>query len=320
MIIYCDSGGNVSSVPSVVSFGETLRDITIIAHQTSSTAVLKIKPPNAEYLPDIICAPLLTEDATVVYVAHLPKSVTTVSGRCLYQIEFVSPEEYTTDEGDIIQDIKKWRSFDGSFNVARAVETNFPATEDELKEQSLDTLYAMLASVKRLYDEVAAVENTIGVGKDLETTSQNLIDAMNELYRNGHGITEEVAQRIAQYEILLHNGANDAHADIRALIKNVSDKLSAFLDVDDDTLNQVSEIIAYVDQHKDILESKVNKADIVDNLETATKDAPLSANQGVVLKQQIGGVDLKVIAINQRLDGFVDEVLSKLPIAEEVSV
>lgn len=320
MIIYCDSGGNVSSVPSVVSFGETLRNITIIAHQSSATAVLKIKPPNSEYLPDIICAPLLTEDATVVYVAHLPKSVTSIPGRCLYQIEFISPEEYANVDGDIIQDIKKWRSFDGSFNVSRAVETNAPATEEDLKDQSLDSLYAMLASVKRIYDEVAAVENIIGVGKDLETKSQNLIDAMNELHRNGHGITDAIAQKIAQYEISLHNVSQDAHADIRNLINSVSNKLDAFLDIDDTTLDQVSEIIKYIDNHKAILDEKVNVEDIVDDLLTSETNKPLSANQGVVINGKIGGIDIKIDLINQRLDRFVDEVLLRLPIAEEVSV
>ena len=207
MIIYCDSGGHISSVPSVVSFGETLRDITIITHQSSATVVLKIKPPNAEYLPDIICAPLLTKEKTVVYVAHLPKSVTTVSGRCLYQIEFVSPQEYINESGETVQDIKRWSSFEGSFNVARAVETNFPATEEELKDQSLGSLYAMLASVKMLYDEVVAVENTIGIGKELETTSKNLVDAMNEIYRGGTGasgvlpnVTEADNDKVLQVE------------------------------------------------------------------------------------------------------------------------
>ena len=91
-----------------------------------------------------------------------------------------------------------------------------------------------------------------------------------------------------------HNVAVDAHNDIRLLITNLANKLNAFLDVDDETLDQVSEIIKLVNDNvttlEGILATKVNIADIVNNLTTNVSDKPLSAAQGVALKTITEGI------------------------------
>ena len=91
-----------------------------------------------------------------------------------------------------------------------------------------------------------------------------------------------------------HNVAVDAHNDIRLLITNLTNRLNAFLDVDDETLDQVSEIIKLVNDNvttlEGILATKVNIADIVNNLTTNVSDKPLSAAQGVALKTITEGI------------------------------
>lgn len=86
-----------------------------------------------------------------------------------------------------------------------------------------------------------------------------------------------------------HNVANDSHNDIRLLISALTTKINNFLDVDDTTADELSEVIQLIkDNAKDIetiTAGKVNVADIVNDLVTNVANKPLSAAQGVVLKR-----------------------------------
>ena len=85
-----------------------------------------------------------------------------------------------------------------------------------------------------------------------------------------------------------HNTANNSHGDIRLELKAINDRLTAFFDSDDQTLDELSEIVAYITNNKTLIESittsKVNVSDIINNLTTNVTGKPLSAAQGVVLK------------------------------------
>lgn len=97
-----------------------------------------------------------------------------------------------------------------------------------------------------------------------------------------------------------HNVSLSAHNDIRQLIIDLTDRLNALADSDDATLDQLSEIVAYIKSNKDLIDgvtaSKVNVADIIDNLETNVTDKPLSAAQGVAIKALIDDLDLALNA------------------------
>lgn len=88
-----------------------------------------------------------------------------------------------------------------------------------------------------------------------------------------------------------HNTALEAHGDLRLELKALADRLSAFLDSDDATLDQLSELIAGINSNKSLIEAvttgKISVTDIIDNLTTNVANRPLSAAQGVVLKGQI---------------------------------
>lgn len=96
-----------------------------------------------------------------------------------------------------------------------------------------------------------------------------------------------------------HNVATDAHNDIRLLISDISIKLNNFLNIDDTTKDQLSEIIALIEANADDIESitsgKINVSDIVNNLTTNVSNKPLSAAQGVALK---GLIDALQTALN----------------------
>ena len=86
-----------------------------------------------------------------------------------------------------------------------------------------------------------------------------------------------------------HNVSSVSHQDIRTAISSLDNRLTTLVDTDDTTLDQLSEIVTYIRDNRDLIEqittAKVNVSDIVDNLTTAVANRPLSANQGVALRQ-----------------------------------
>lgn len=98
--------------------------------------------------------------------------------------------------------------------------------------------------------------------------------------------------------VAAHNAANDAHADIRTLISTLQNKVTTLLDSDDATLDQMSEVVAYIQNNKSLIDSittdKVNVSDIVNNLTTSSTNKPLSAAQGVAIKALIDALTTEV--------------------------
>lgn len=88
-----------------------------------------------------------------------------------------------------------------------------------------------------------------------------------------------------------HNVSKDAHNDIRLLITEIINRINVIADSDDETLDQMSELVAYIKNNKTLIDSittsKVNVSDIVNDLTTNVSNKPLSAEQGVVLKTLI---------------------------------
>lgn len=110
------------------------------------------------------------------------------------------------------------------------------------------------------------------VGERLSTLSENIVTT-------------------SESKVAAHNTGTDTHSDIRLLIQGLSERLSAVADSDDATLDQLSEIVAYIKSNKSLIDaittSKVGVADIIDNLTTNVANKPLSAAQGVAIKALI---------------------------------
>lgn len=92
-------------------------------------------------------------------------------------------------------------------------------------------------------------------------------------------------------QINTHNTATDSHNDIRLLVEGLTIRLNTLADSDDTTLDQMSEVVAYIKSNKGLIDgittSKINVSDIIDNLTTNVTNKPLSAAQGVALKSLI---------------------------------
>lgn len=95
----------------------------------------------------------------------------------------------------------------------------------------------------------------------------------------------------AESKVSEHNAADDAHSDIRLLVQGLTTRLNTLADSDDETLDQMSEFVAYIKSNKSLIDGittgKVNTSDIIDNLITNASNKPLSAAQGVALKELI---------------------------------
>lgn len=98
--------------------------------------------------------------------------------------------------------------------------------------------------------------------------------------------------------VTAHNVDTSAHNDLRIALQGLSDRLNAVLNSDDTTLDEMKEIVAYIRLNRTLIEaittSKVNVADIINDLATNVADKPLSAAQGVILKGLIDEVSSAV--------------------------
>ena len=107
-------------------------------------------------------------------------------------------------------------------------------------------------------------------------------EAIEKIQQNGTGDSGTAASAVSQ-----HNTDAAAHNDLRIALKGLSDRINAALDSDDITLDQMSEVVAYIKSNKTLIDAittnKVSVADIINNLTTNVTNKPLSAAQGVVL-------------------------------------
>lgn len=102
------------------------------------------------------------------------------------------------------------------------------------------------------------------------------------------------ADDISKLAVTNHALSDTAHTDIRELITGLTNRLNVLADSDDETLDQLSEIVAYIKSNKSLIDaittSKISVSDIVDNLTTESATKPLSAAQGKALKALIDAI------------------------------
>ena len=131
---------------------------------------------------------------------------------------------------------------------------------------------------------------------------------------------------VVDNKISTHNTSTSAHNDIRDLINGLTTRLNTLANSDDTTLDQMSEIVAYIKSNKSLIDgittSKVNVSDIINNLTTNVTNKPLSAAQGVALKALIDAITVPVTASdNGKFLRVVNGqwAASSVPNAEEAS-
>lgn len=114
-----------------------------------------------------------------------------------------------------------------------------------------------------------------------------------------------------------HNTSTDSHGDLRLALKAINDRLTAFFDSDNQTLDELSEIVAYITSNKSLIDSittsKVSVTDVVNNLTSNVSNKPLSAAQGVVLKGLIDAVNTSLANYQPKGNYLTEETDPTVP-------
>lgn len=122
-------------------------------------------------------------------------------------------------------------------------------------------------------------------------------------------------------EVTEHNTSQAAHNDIRTLISTLTTRLNALADSDDTTLDQLSEIVAYIKNNKDLIDgvttNKVNVSDVISTLALVQSNTSSGkVVDALVIKEMLSSVsDGKSaydIAVENGFEGTVLEWLESL--------
>ncbi len=181
----------------------------------------------------------------------------------------------------------------------------------ELQNQTQDNLLAAKEALDSEIARAAEKENELLENISAETTrAENAeTEILNQLDSE---ITRAMqAEDIISNSLETHTTSSLAHNDIRLLISGLTTRLNSLADSDDTTLDQLSEIVAYIKNNKSLIDgittSKVNVSDIIDNLTSTAVNKPLSAKQGKVLKDLINAL---TTAVGNKVDKVSGKGLS----------
>lgn len=192
----------------------------------------------------------------------------------------------TSKEDDIIEvlesEIERANSAENSNSANISEETTRALLAEETIRTSLQEHISDKTNPHNVTKEQLAignVDNTSDIDKPVSTAQQNALDTA----------------------LSTHNTSDSSHNDMRLIISGLTTRLNALADSDDTTLDQLSEIVAYIKNNKSIIDgittSKVNVSDIIDNLTTSSTDKALSAKQGQILKEMINSLTKEDIGL-----------------------
>lgn len=146
-----------------------------------------------------------------------------------------------------------------------------------------------------------------------------IIDSeLNKLNIKNQNQDETLASK---QELSTHNSSSNAHEDIRTLITNLANRLNTLADSDDVTLDQLSEIVSYIKNNKDLIDevttNKINVSDIISSLALVQSNTSSGkVVDALVIKEMLSSVsDGKSaydIAVENGFEGTVLEWLESL--------
>ena len=117
---------------------------------------------------------------------------------------------------------------------------------------------------------------------------------------------------------------NDSDFATNSDLSELETKLNTIADSDDQTLDQLSEIVAYIKNNKNLIDGittgKVSVSDIVDNLTSSATNKPLSAKQGKVLKGLIDAIVVpkKVSELTNDV-GYISDISGKQDVIPDLA-
>ena len=125
-----------------------------------------------------------------------------------------------------------------------------------------------------------------------KTTTNDLTKRVDKNETNIDFLTQNKANKSDIIDNLTTNNSNQMLSARQGYrLNNMINDINALLKSDNVNLDTIQEIVNYIENNKDLIDSimltKVNISDVIDNLTTTDSTKPLSANQGVILKEFI---------------------------------
>ena len=179
---------------------------------------------------------------------------------------------------------------------------------------------ATYSTYKNLEKPLSTEKYNVGVANknvDIIDSEFHKLDLKNEsqdnLLATKESLNNEINRAITSETVLNDN--------FSALITELTTRLNVLADSDDTTLDQLSEIVAYIKNNKDLIDSittnKINVSDIIDTLTSTAIDKPLSANQGKILEdKKVDKVSGKGLSTNDYTTAEKDKLSGIAPCAE----
>ncbi len=214
-------------------------------------------------------------------IPTVPKNVSAFNNDAGYLTEHQSLENYPTKS-----------EVDADFVIARAEIVEALGKKQDTLDKYVKSVNGHSGDVNLSASDVKALPDTTVI----PTVPNNVSEFVNDAgYLTEHQSLEEYAKKTeTDDKITEHNIGDTSHQDIRLLITSLVSRLNAIADSDDITLDQLSEIVAYIKSNKSLIDAitteKISYADIVSNLTTNVSNKPLSASMGVALKAAIDAI------------------------------
>lgn len=224
---------------------------------------------------------------------------------CYYDNAGTGDAEYIDPESEVVSKEKRIRLtivISADLNVTVYTASNLYALKKELDEVNNDKISKNDISEWAMQPNKPSYTKTeVGLG-NVDNTSDK----------------DKPVSTPQQQALNQHDSSSDSHDDIRNLISNLTTRLNALADSDDTTLDQLSEIVAYIKNNKSLIDnvttSKINVSDIINGLTSTAANKPLSAKQGKVLNDLITELtdDVRNKADESSLDAKVNKSGDKM--------
>ena len=268
MILFeVDAQGYVTSTPSLIPQGMALSDIVIITESDYELVTLRLIPPSGRYIPDVNCTPVKTQNkSATLWQALLPAEAAAMHGVLTYQIF------RRNAQGRVIP------TQEGSLTVQRGVISDMPENVEHLETYSIESLYNLLSQINAKCEDhdrgidknasdIAALDERVSANADeiadnaeaIETNADNHMQLLDRLYGEDgeggdiHDIRATLTEHGGQIENLMGDVADnrDGLADVRNALDN-------FLDVDDHTRDQLSEVLSLITANEQAIKQFVS--------------------------------------------------------------
>lgn len=268
MILFeVDAQGYVTSTPSLIPQGMALSDIVIITESDYELVTLRLIPPSGRYIPDVNCTPVKTQNkSATLWQALLPAEAAAMHGVLTYQIF------RRNAQGRVIP------TQEGSLTVQRGVISDMPENVEHLETYSIESLYNLLSQINAKCEDhdrgidknasdIAALDERVSANADeiadnaeaIETNADNHMQLLDRLYgEDGEGgDIHDIRATLTEHGGQIENLMGDV-ADNRDGLAEVRNDLAHFLDVDDHTRDQLSEVLSLISANEQAIKQFVS--------------------------------------------------------------